>query len=95
MAMVSTTQVMITDDWVKVADGPCEVQSINDRDAFDKIMFDMVISNAVPASNTNAFMRIKLAEHANFHRDAPVWLRLNKVNAGKSVPVAVIKEVAP
>lgn len=91
MAIVSTTEVMIGTDWVKVAEGVCEIQSINDRDTFNKTMFDLVIGDSAPASDS-VFMRIKLAEHANFHRASPVWLRLNKVNAGTPQPVVVIKE---
>lgn len=92
MANVTTTQVMITSEWTKIAEGQCEVQSVNDRDAFNKTFFDLVVSNTTPSANTDTFLRITLFEHANFHRAAPVWLRLNKVNASKAQPVIVIKE---
>ena len=93
MANVTTTQVMITSEWTKIAEGQCEVQSVNDRDAFNKTFFDLVVSNTAPSADTDTFLRIKLFEHANFHRDAPVWLRLNAANADKDQPVIVIKEV--
>lgn len=89
--MAETVEVTITRDWVQIAPGQCEVQSVNDRNAYDKTLFDLVVGEVQPASNTSAFMRITLAEHANFHRDAPVWLRLNEVNADVSQPVVVTK----
>lgn len=89
--MAETTRVIITEEWLKVADGQCEVQSADDRDAFAKIYFDMVVSDTKPASNTDAFMRITLAEHANFHRESPVWLRLNASNADKEQTVIIVK----
>lgn len=92
MANVTTTQIMITSEWTKIANGQCEVQSVNDRDAFDKTFFDLVVSNTAPSADTDNFLRITLFEHANFHRDAPVWLRLNKVNADKNQPVVIIKD---
>lgn len=89
--MAETTKVTVTPEWVKIADGQCEVQSIDDRDAFDKTFFDLVVGDTKPASDTDTFMRITLAEHANFHRDAPVWLRLNKRNAAKPQQVVVTR----
>lgn len=89
--MVDTVSMVITDQWVKVADGACEVQSVIDRDAFNKTLFDVVVGSSTPAPNTNAFMRIELFEHANFHRNAPVWLRLNAANANKPQSVVVTK----
>lgn len=90
--MAETVEVTITRDWVQIAPGQCEVQSIADRDAYNKTFFDLVVGDAQPASDTSSFMRITLAEHANFHRNAPVWLRLNKANADTDKPVVVIKE---
>lgn len=89
--MAETVEVTITRDWVQIAPGQCEVQSITDRDAYNKVFFDLVVGEAQPASDTSTFMRITLAEHANFHREAPVWLRLNEANADKDQPVVVTK----
>jgi|GEM_PF-6180134 len=91
---VQTVEVTITPEWVKVADGACIVQSVNDREAFDKLFFDLVIGGAKPASDTTTFLRITLFEHANFYPEATVWLRLNRKNADKDQPVVVVKEVA-
>lgn len=89
--MAETVEVTITRDWVQIAPGQCEVQSSTDRDAYNKTFFDLVVGGTQPASDTTAFMRITLSEHANFHRDAPVWLRLNEANADKDQPVVVTK----
>lgn len=89
--MAETIQAVITKEWLNISDGQCEVQSVKDRDAFNKIYFDLVVSATKPADDTNVFMRITLAEHANFNRDAPVWLRLNAANIKKDQPVIVIK----
>lgn len=87
--MAETVKITVTRDWVQLAPGQCEVQSVGDRDAYNKTLFDLVIGGTEPASDANAFMRIKLDKHANFHREAPVWLRLNEANAdlGQSVIV--------
>lgn len=90
--MTITTTMTITAAWTKVSDSQCEVQSINDRRSYDKLLFDLVVSDNEPASDTEAFMEIKLAEYSNFHRPAPVWLRLNAANADQDQPVAVTKE---
>ncbi len=89
--MAETTKAAITKDWSKIADGQCEVQSVDDRDAFGKTYFDMVIGASQPASDTDTFMRITLAEHANFHRESPVWLRLNADSTKDSQTIIVIK----
>lgn len=89
--MTDTTTAIITATWTKISDGQCEVQSVNDRTAYDKLWFDLVVSDNEPASDTDAFMRINLHKHSNFHRAAPVWLRLNKSNAGEDQPVVVTK----
>ena len=89
--MVQTVEVVVTDDWVLLAPGQCEVQSVDDRDTYDKLFFDLVVGGSKPASDTNVFMRITLFEHANFHREAPVWLRLNKINASQSQKVIVTR----
>lgn len=89
--MAKTVEIMVTKDWVQIAPGQCEVQSVGDRDSYYKLLFDLVISDVKPDSDTTAFIRIGLSEHANFHRDAPVWLRLNKANADKDQSVVVIK----
>lgn len=88
-----TQEVLITSDWVQVSAGACIVQSVNDREAFDKLFFDLVIGGAKPAGDTTTFLRITLFEHANFYPEAPVWLRLNRKNADKNQPVVVVKEV--
>lgn len=89
--MAETVEVTITRDWVQIAPSQCEVQSIIDRDAYNKTFFDLVVGDVEPASDTSTFMRITLAEHANFHRDAPVWLRLNALNADADQSVVVIR----
>ena len=89
--MTDTTTLTITAAWTKISDGQCEVQSVNDRTAYDKLWFDLVVSDSEPASDTSAFMRIRLDTHSNFHRPAPVWLRLNSSNAEKDQPVVVTK----
>ncbi|MBE0440622.1 hypothetical protein EI164_00825 [Psychrobacter sp. FME13] len=89
--MAETIEVLVTREWVQLAPSQCEVQSVNDRDAYNKTFFDLVVGGAEPASDTDVFMRITLAEHANFHRDAPVWLRLNALNADADQSVVVIR----
>ena len=89
--MTNTTTAIITDAWTKISDGQCEVQSISDRFAYDKLFFDLVVSDEEPASDTDAFMMINLNEHANFHRSTPVWLRLNERNASDDQKIVVIK----
>lgn len=89
--MATTERVIITKDWVKVSDAQCEVQSVNDRDAYDKIYFDLIVSDTAPSADADIFMRITLSEHANFHRPTPVWLRLNSKNTETDQPVIVIK----
>ena len=89
--MAETIEVLVTREWVQLAVGQCEVQSVNDRDAYNKTFFDLVVGGVEPASDTDVFMRITLAEHANFHRDAPVWLRLNASNNDKDQLVVIIK----
>lgn len=89
--MTDTTTITITAAWTKISDGQCEVQSINDQKSYDKLLFDLVVGDNEPASDTNAFMRIRLDIHTNFHRPAPVWLRLNSSNADKDQPVVVTK----
>ena len=82
----------ITREWKKISDGQCEVQSINDRSTFDKLQFDFYIGEEMPASDGQAFMRIRLFDIVNFHRAAPVWLRLNGLNTDNEATVVVIKE---
>lgn len=89
--MTDTTTMTITTAWTKISDGQCEVQSVNDRNTYDKLLFDLSIGDTKPSPDTKAFLRIGLSEHANFHREAPVWLRLNAANADKDQPVVVIK----
>lgn len=89
--MAETVEVTVTRDWVQIAPGQCEVQSVSDRNSYYKLFFDLVVSDVKPSPDTKAFIRISLSEHANFHRDAPVWLRLNKANADKDQSVIVIK----
>lgn len=89
--MAETVAINITRDWVQLAPSQCEVQSVIDRDAYNKTFFDLVVGGVEPASDTDVFMRITLAKHANFHRDAPVWLRLNVLNADSDQPVVVIR----
>lgn len=88
--MTDTTQIMIGKDWIKVSDGVCEVQSVNDRRAYDKIFFNLYIGDSVPTTNTPS-MRITLHENANFHRPSPVWLKLDKPAQDQTEPVVVIK----
>ena len=64
--MTDTTTITITAAWTKISDGQCEVQSINDQKSYDKLLFDLVVSDEEPASDTDAFMMINLNEHANF-----------------------------
>ena len=90
--MTETTTVTITKAWKKISAVQCEVQSINDRSAYDKILFDLSVGETEPASDTNAFMRITLFEVANFHRAAPVWLRLNTATNSTDQPIVVTKE---
>ncbi|WP_394211170.1 hypothetical protein [Psychrobacter piscatorii] len=89
--MTDTTTMTITAAWTKISDGQCEVQSIGDRRSYDKLLFDLVVSDNEPASDTDAFMEIKLFEHANFHRSTPVWLRLNADNASKDRKIVIIR----
>ncbi|WP_440464325.1 hypothetical protein [Psychrobacter sp. ASPA161_6] len=89
--MAETVEVLVTREWVRLAPSQCEVQSVNDRDAYNKTFFDLVVGGTKPASDTDVFMRITLAEHANFHRDAPVWLRLNVLNADSDQSVIVTR----
>lgn len=89
--MAETVEITITKDWVQIAPSQCEVQSVTDRDAYNKTFFDLVVGEPQPTSDTTAFMRVTLSEHANFYREAPVWLRLNEANADKDQPVVVIK----
>lgn len=89
--MAETVEVIVTKDWVQVSPGQCEVQSVNDRSSYYKLLFDLVIGDTQPSPVTTAFMRIGLSERANFHRESPVWLRLNDANADKDQPVVVIK----
>lgn len=89
--MAETVEVMVTKDWVQIAPGQCEVQSVGDRSSYYKLLFDLSIGDTEPEPDTTAFIRIGLSEHANFHREAPVWLRLNEANADKDQPVVVIK----
>ena len=87
----TTTSIVITDAWSKIADGDSTVQSVNDRDTYSKTFYDMVVSATEPPSDTEAFIRITLDIHANFHRPTPVWLRLSAINVGQDQPVVVIK----
>ncbi|WP_352309094.1 hypothetical protein [Psychrobacter sp. W2-37-MNA-CIBAN-0211] len=87
----STTKTTITDQWLNVSDGACTLQSVIDRDSYSKTFFDVVIGGTEPADDTDAFIRITLSVHANFHQNVPVWLRLNTISAGKDQPVIVIK----
>lgn len=89
--MTDTTTLEVTTDWTKISDGQCVVQSVNDRKSYAKLLFDLVVSDTKPASDTGAFMEITLSTPANFHRDAPVWLRLNEANADENQQVVVIK----
>lgn len=89
--MAETVKIEVTREWVQLAPSQCEVQSISDRDAYDKVFFDLVIGGTKPASTTDTFMRIQLSEHANFHRTAPVWVRLNKINDNNPQSVVVIR----
>lgn len=89
--MAETVAINITRDWVQLAPSQCEVQSVIDRDAYNKTFFDLVVGGAEPASDTDVFMRITLAEHANFHRDAPVWLRLHESNPSADQAVIVTR----
>lgn len=89
--MAETVEVLVTREWVRLAPSQCEVQSVIDRDAYNKTFFDLVVGGVEPASDTDVFMRITLAEHANFHRDAPVWLRLNILNADSDQSVIVTR----
>lgn len=76
--MTETVEITITEDWVQVAADQCEVQSISDRRSYNKLLFDIVIGGTKPSATTTAFMTSVLSTHANFHRSAPVWLRLNR-----------------
>ena len=89
--MAETASVTVTKDWVQIAPAQCEVQSVNDRDAFNKTYFDLVVGGVMPSADTQVFMRVTLSEHANFHRPAPVWLRLNKLNADADQSVIVTR----
>lgn len=90
--MAVTVRMMVTTQWQRMSNGQCEMQSVNDRDAFNKLLFDLVIGDEMPSADTDASARITLATYSNFHRPAPVWLRLNAANADKDQPVIVIKE---
>lgn len=89
--MAETVEVLVTREWVQLAPSQCEVQSVIDRDAYNKTFFDLVVGGTKPASDTDVFMRITLAEHANFHRDAPVWLRLHESNPSADQAVIVTR----
>ena len=89
--MAETVKVMVTREWVQLSPAQCEAQSVADRDTFNKTYFDLVVGGSQPDSNTDAFMRITLFQHANFHRPAPVWLRLNQANADVDQPVVVTR----
>lgn len=89
--MAETVEVIVSREWVQISPSQCEVQSASDRDTYDKTFFDLVVGGTEPASDTTVFMRIRLAEHANFHRDAPVWLRLNALNADSDQSVIVTR----
>ena len=89
--MTDTTEITVTKDWVKVADGACTVQSVGDRRAYDKIFFNLIISDTPPTAGSNAFMRITLYEHANFHNETPIWLRLDDPKKNQAEKIVVIK----
>lgn len=89
--MVETVEVMVTKDWVQIASGQCVVQSVGDRSSYYKLLFDLVISDVKPSPDATAFIRIGLSEHANFHREAPIWLRLNEANPDKDQSIVVIR----
>lgn len=88
---ISTNKVIVTNHWLKVSDGACILQSVNDRDAYSKTFFDLVIGGLEPTADTDTFVRMRLSEHVNFNQRAPVWLRLNVADSGKDQPIIVIK----
>lgn len=89
--MADTTKQVITDAWVKVADGACTVQSASDRNNYSKALFDVVIGGTEPADDTDVFIRMALSQHVNFHHDAPVWLRVNDKDTTKEQTVIIVK----
>lgn len=89
--MADTTKEVITSAWVKVADGACTVQSASDRDNYSKALFDVVISATKPTDVTDIFIQMSLSQYVNFNHNAPVWLRLNRREAGKSQTIIIIK----
>lgn len=90
--MAETVTIIVTKDWTQLSLDQCEAQSVNDRDKYDKILFDLVVGGSIPDADTSAFMRITLFQHANFHRSAPVWLRLSKPKVDEIQPVIVIRQ---
>lgn len=90
--MTDTTEITITKEWQKVANGVCEIQSVNDRRTYNKIFFNLIVSDTPPTSDSTAFMRITLNEHANFHRPTPVWLRLDEQEKSNAEPIVIIKD---
>lgn len=89
--MAETVKVLVTREWVQVAPSQCEVQSVIDRDTYNKTFFDLVVGGTKPASDTDVFMRTTFVKHANFHRDAPVWLRLHESNPSADQDVIVTR----
>lgn len=49
--MAETVAINITRDWVQLAPSQCEVQSVIDRDAYNKTFFDLVVGGVEPASD--------------------------------------------
>lgn len=89
--MAETVKIMVTREWVQLSPTQCEVQSVNDRDAYNKTFFDLVVGGPQPSADTDVFKRITLDVNANFHRPDPVWLRLNAVNSEQDQPVIVTR----
>ncbi|MGP4716894.1 hypothetical protein ACTXGL_09685 [Psychrobacter sp. T6-6] len=52
--MTDATTAIITATWTKISDGQCEVQSVNDRATYDKLWFDLVVSDTVAADRLAA-----------------------------------------
>ena len=48
---ISTTKVIVTNHWLKVSDGACVLQSVNDRDAYSKTFFDLVIGGLAKSND--------------------------------------------
>jgi len=92
MTTVDTTELTITRTWSQISDRACEVQSMRDVKAYDKILFDLFISDVtVPDASTTAFNQITLHQYSNFNHESPIWLRLPKDSARESETVVITK----